>query len=147
MGLTVAATAIFIIPSGVASYAQKMAYELHSPGGLGLASNDNSLCEITIARDLYFAVLTVENEHPRPIQNVLFVTQDINSNGMIESIEINANLTLPAAESMVIANKWEPLSAGNHTIEAFVWQMDSSDGASTALIEKQSFVVEVSKTC
>ena len=123
-----------------------MIYELQAQGGLHIDTVVSPpLCDIAVGQDYWAATLTVKNVHPGQIQDVLFVTQDIDPNGMVESIEINANVTLPASDLILIANKWEPMSSGKHTIEAFIRKMDSSGSAPIALIEKQSLVIEVAK--
>ena len=141
--LIFATTAIILASSLDVSYAQSMVYELQ-PVDFRMASISTPSLLGTGIGDELFAVVTVVND--RPIQNVSFITQDINFDGTVDSIEINANLTLPA-DSIEIANEWIPSSCGKHTIEGFLWQMDSNNDPTAMLVEKQLVVTEVVRKC
>jgi hypothetical protein len=141
--LIFATTTIILAASLEASYAQNMVYEVQHIDFRIATVSTPSLGGIGVGDD-FFAVATVVNESP--IQNVSFITQDINSNGTVDSIEINANLTLPA-DSVEIANRWIPMSCGGHTIEGFLLQMDSNNNPTGMLVEKLSVATEVVRKC
>lgn len=146
--LLILAVISLILTSINSSYAESIIYELRSQhGSISIKSIATPLCQIAVGQDYLVATLAVENDHPRSIPNVIFITQDIDSNGVVESIVVSENLTVPNAENMEFANNWKPLSKGKHTLEAFVWQLDDNTSQPYPLVKKVSTVIDVAEKC
>jgi hypothetical protein len=128
------------------SYGESPVYELQSKDGISIQSVSTPVCGIRTGQE-YVAAVAFENRNQQSIPNVFFITQDIDSAGVVESIIISEKLAVPNSEAAQFGNNWQPMTSGKHTLEGFIWQIDPETAIPYPLIEKMSTVVDVVEKC